>query len=156
MKPALFAIAGNKEMSGTEAGHVGSLRLLSLGSRVMTCASFLDIASALKEAAKDASSVTPKMVHEFIAGRGSVTFSKAFVRSHSVFHFTVGPGDALYMPPCFAYAEKTLTSDAVGLRIGILTAGHTKAIEESRLFFAAAKKNSTSLQAVVDCLAMQG
>ena len=51
--------------------------------------------------------------------------------------------------PCYVYAEKTLSHDAVGLRVGVLTLDDTKAIEESRLFFAGAKKS-------VDCLAMAG
>ena len=75
-------------MSGTEAGHVASLRLLSHGSRVMTCAAFNDVASALKEVAKDASTVSPKMVHEFIGGKAALNFTQSYVKAHKVFSLT--------------------------------------------------------------------
>ena len=149
--PTLYAIAAQREQSGIEVGHLASVRLATAGMRAITTVPFRVVARHLQQTQANPS---PKSVVDFFAV-GPPEAVASFVQQHAstIYHFTAGVGDAVYLPAGWMFLEKVQGSDCIGVRLAFVSPQDTAEIEGAKDLYISMCKPNSNVQAVADCLA---
>lgn len=162
IKPAVFAIAREKEVCNQEAAHLATLRVGFEGTRELYCVPTMAMLEFVKTKSEgktigmrelnEALKVcTPDYMKEFLQatdmGEG---LQPAF------FHCTAGPQDVVYIPPAWSFSERVSRgSDFYGVRFQFLDLAHLSRLEAVNEHLLSQQKPNAVLQRAVDFLTLQ-
>ena len=109
-------LAGGSVMSGAEQEQLASLRLVLRGNRTLLCSPVSDVLQLMAECGipsktqKDASAVW-----SFYMDLSEQLAQKMLEGGGKIFQCTQGPGDMLYLPYGYVFAEKVGDADCLGV-----------------------------------------
>ena len=118
-KPAQWVFLKNADHAAYEKDYLPTIRLLAHGSRQILCVNYMDVCDFMIGTGALGAAVPPSPVKakNYFKSMAKDTL-EAFVRSgFAIYTATLGPGEALYMPPMMIFAERSIGDDhLIGLR----------------------------------------
>ena len=113
--PSLFGIAKSRETCGVEPGFLGSTRLLLKGTRKCVLIP-IDAAWAYLESVLKCAPVSVKKIRTWVQGASADNFNalQAANKESVVLRATVGPHDALHVPPGWLFSRGSWAWMALG------------------------------------------
>jgi hypothetical protein len=162
IKPAVFAIAREKEVCTQEAAYLATLRLGFEGTREFYCVPTLAMLEfvktksegktiSMRELSETVKGCTPDYMKEFLQATGTDEALKP-----ALFHCTAGPQDVVYLPPAWSFVERVSRgSDFYGVRFQFLSLAHLPSLERVNEHLLGQQKPNEVLQRVVDFLTLQ-
>ena len=155
MVTTLFAIAKGRTTCSAEAGHLPVVRFGMTGTRQPICSRTEMLMQHVASAASTPRR-SPKQAYHWLKS-ASVDAAKAYKGKHgdkSLLVATVGPNDLFYLPAGWAYFEKVGGNDFIGVRHVHLGLPDMATLTSINKYLIAQQSPNPSLQAAVDCLAM--
>jgi hypothetical protein len=154
--PVVFCVAKNRETCSAETGHLATVRFGLKGTRSVIAVSTLSLWEYLK-IKEPTAEVQPKMLYAWLKNTTADNL-KSFMESSGnpkVYFATVGPHDALYLPPAFTFFERVGNNGFLGCRYQFLAASHFEALEGLNKLVLSSMQPNATLQATVDALALK-
>ena len=128
MAPCAFGIAANHESPCSEKGHLPCVRVQQSGTRAVTVARTADVFEFVtkKKAPGPGASLAFADVLSFFHKQQASDIAE-FMKTAPMWTGTIGAGEALFLPPGVIASERAMTSDVMGVRIGLNTNAVTSA-----------------------------
>ena len=151
--PSVYAITSSRITASFEANNLGTARLGFAGTREVVCMPGRKLLASLE--AQMGKALDPKDVSNLAKAWTKVDAEKLIAGGVPLFHCTVGPQDALCLPPDFFFIEQTLSSDVFGMRFQSVNVSHLPVLDALNTdFLSKHKGGNPSLAAVLDCLTL--
>ena len=149
LSPTSFVVAKNLMTVALENGGAPSFRLTHVGSRKVFLFPAKPIADFItKSGGKE---LAGRALYNFVKFKFTVDMLKEYMAAggeNLCFECTVGPGDALFTPTCWLYAERVANSDTSGVRAQVILASHDTQLEEYRVRSVASSKSNAVLDKI--------
>ncbi|CAK9001532.1 Uncharacterized protein SCF082_LOCUS6964 [Durusdinium trenchii] len=131
---AHFGIQGGSIMSGAEQEQLASVRYLLKGNRTLVCAPASDILLLMQKSGVAKKGCNLSSMWKFFMDMNDSMVQTLLSLGGKLYAVTQGPGDLLYIPSGFVFAERVGTqSDCLGVVLrGLVTPEHDSAAK-SRL-----------------------
>ena len=112
----MLGLAGGSVMSGAEQEHLASLRLVIRGNRTLLCSSVADVLQLMDECGiPTKTQKDPSAVWSFYMDLTEQMATRMLEGGGKIFQCTQGPGDLLYLPYGYVFAEKVGDADCLGM-----------------------------------------
>ena len=148
-----FAIAKNVLTVSMESGGAASLRLTHQGTRKVVLFPAKDVATYISKTCKK--NLAGKSLYNHVKFKFTAEILKQCMAESTTgkcFECTVGPADALFIPPCWLFAERAGNLDTSGMRGQFIALPHEPTFEDYRGCLLQAEKENAVLEKVLRAL----
>lgn len=123
MTPVAVIVAKGAETISHERGFLGSCRIGWAGTREIIAASLPSLQAFFQAKATPGSKFTIRTIKEYFKNLSAEQIDEFKGRGFELFHATVGPGCAFYIPCGFIFAERVQPTHCfLGFRCGVFVA----------------------------------
>ena len=150
--PVMLSIAPSNSVPACEKGHLATIMYSFWGIRQVILFDSMQLVAHVKQQGPTTSDTIVADLRKFLRKFNGNELKKYHEGDSMVFYTTIGPGDALMIPPAFHFYDKNGTADVIGLKMCFLSSDHQSSLEQIDKIYPSSNPNellTKSLDALV-------